>query len=278
MSPEYGYLNRNEAARQAMARLRAGGALASYSGGMETPSVKILPLTFQETTPAVQIAQVGVSDDPPYFQTFRSQPHLFESVSVDGYAERGGASESWSTLRAGAGNINDDSGNLLIVHVISTGTTDKWQGIRRSFLLFKIDWEILGDPTIISAALTIVPATITQEFGGKLVVCEVAPASNTAIAASDYLNVSDTVLSDYIDISNLVSGAPARFTLNSTGRELIETQHADDGVAKLGIRLDWDLDDNEPTWVASKTDLVSFSSAEHTSLYPKLDLIWSVEE
>ena len=279
MSPKYGYDDRREAARQAVANARAGAAsvptaLPNRSGGMQMPSNKILPLHFQETTAPVQSAQVGI--DPYYVDVFYSNPHLSETVSVDGWAERGGVSEAWSTIRAGAGTFKDDDDNTLIVHVISHGASG-WQGIRRIFMLFYLGFKIDADAEIVSANLTMGPSTITQDFGGKIVVCEVAPVSNVAIAATDYSLVSDTALSNYVNLSDLTSGKPVRFTLNAAGRDVVAAQFADDGVAKLGIRLDWDLDDNEPTWVASKTDLVSFGSAE-TASKPEFKVVWSLGE
>lgn len=219
-----------------------------------------------------------VSLDPYYFYTFTSDPHT-EVFSVDGYAERGGANDDWSVIISSAGNIYNDTGNTLIVHVVAAAApnTDKWQGVRRVIMLFYIGFAVDASATIISAALTIQPATITNELGGKLVVCETDPASNTQIRAPDYLSVGSVALSNYVALSDLTSGKPARFTLNAAGRAVIAAHLADDGVVKLGIRSDWDLDDTEPTWVDAKKDLVSFPSSEGVP-DPQFDLVWSVME
>jgi hypothetical protein len=262
---QYGYQAREEAKRRAI-----GGARMGVSS-METPSNKILPLHFQQTTPPIQEAQVGI--DPQYYGTFVPDANV-ETVSVDGYAERGGANEVWATIRAGAGNINNDSGGTLVAHVISHANAGKWQGIRRAFMLFNIGYIVNAGSTILSAMVTLKPGTVTNDFGGSIVMCETNPNSNTAIAAADYQNVEDTAISDSIALADMTAGQEVVFTLNSTGRELIETQLADDGVVKIGFRLLSDLDNSEPTWVASKTDLLSVASADGTP-DPVLALIWS---
>ncbi len=262
---------------EALKRTRAETSIKDLTGG-DTPTADEIIVWKNAVDRWVFEANSSGVSDPFYFFTFTSDPHA-EVFSVDGYAERGGANDDWATIISSAGNIYDDNGNTLIVHVVAAAApnTDKWQGIRRVVMLFYIGSAVDTNATIISAALTILPATITNELGGKLVVCETDPASNTQIRAPDYLSVGSVALSNYIALSDLTSGKQARFTLNAAGRAVIAAHLADDGVVKLGIRSDWDLDDTEPTWVDGKKDLVSFPSSEGTP-DPMFDLVWSVEE
>ena len=207
-----------------------------------------------------------------YTVELTSDAHV-ESTTVDGYAERGGANEAFATLRASAGNIYDESGNLLRAQLVSAAGAGLWSSIQRTIMLFDASTKVQEGAQISSVTLDIYPSTITANFGGSLVCCVSDPASNTQIRAVDYLALGDLAISNYVDLSDISSGVWTRFTFNATGRGLISDYVNDDGIIKLGIRTNWDLDNDPPTWASSQTDLVTFGSADG-AFDPVLTLGW----
>jgi len=199
-----------------------------------------------------------------------------ESTSVDGSAGRGGVSEAWATIHAGAGNNSNDSIASLDEPGlrVSTSNASLWRTINRTFLLFDTS-AITDTDTIDSAVLSIYVTSLTNTItpssgtmGFRIVTT--TPASNTAIANSDYANTGTTSQANEILIGSISTSAYNDFTLNATGLSNVSTT----GVSKFGLRHTRDADDSEPTGshsVGQKSALLPVAAdTAGTSQDPKL--------
>lgn len=88
------------------------------------------------------------------------------------------------------------------------------------------------------------------------------PASNNNIVNADYSQLGTTKLSTEVLISALTTGQYNEITLNATGIAAISKT----GITKLGLRLDCDVDNIEPSWQASAEANIQLYMADGT--YP----------
>lgn len=134
----------------------------------------------------------GVSVAALTTTTFYPDPNP-ETTTVDGFAARDGIDETFATIRAGAGTAsNDTAGTQLDVLLSESTTASQYDILRRAFLLF--DTSSIGGDTIDSGTCGTYASLIQDSIGEACAMSLVTttPASNTAIANSDYGNVGDT--------------------------------------------------------------------------------------
>lgn len=199
-----------------------------------------------------------------------------ESTSVDGSAVRSvgvGSGANWATFRAAAGTtFQDNAATGLDAFTIADTGTDNWRFLGRGFFLF--DTSALPDAdTVTAATFSIFGSTVNggkvDNFDLTLAMVDSTPASNTALAASDYGNIGSTRQADSdIDITSWSDSAYNDWTLNATGRASISKT----GVTKFGVRFGEDLDNTAPTWssgVAAGVDWYLADQADTTN-DPKL--------
>lgn len=194
-----------------------------------------------------------------------------ESTSVDGFAARVVSSESWSTIRGGNGTEGEDSKSLDWPAVTLTSASSVgYTTIRRSFFLF--DTSAIGDDdTIDDATFSIYVTAKTNSWTSGVTsfsLVDSSPASNTAIASSDYQGALATLQASAKSISGVTTSAYNDFTLNATGTGNVNKT----GVSKFGLRIENDRADSEPTFSGGKTANinVAFADTSGTSTDPKL--------
>lgn len=172
--------------------------------------------------------------------------------SFDAYAQRnnnGSPYESWSTLRAGAGTDSSGTNAAIAGHLISHGNTStNWVQIIRGY--FHFDTSSLTGATISAATISFVGSTKSNDANFSstsdldLHVVAASTASDTAIANSDYGNISATSFgSKSYDTFNVDGSTYNDITLDSNGIANINLA----GISKFGTRAAADLSDTNPS-------------------------------
>lgn len=174
-----------------------------------------------------------------------------ETVSVDGTVTRSGTNLTWSDIRTGSGTASADSGAFGAGVWLDTGTTtDGWALMRRSIFLF--DTSAIGSTNAVSAATFGIygsARTNTYAETPTLGVVSSNPASNTALANSDYGSFGTTDYATRVSYSGWSGGGGlSTWSFNATGIAAVSTT----GLTKLGTRVNWDIDNSPPTWGSSK--------------------------
>lgn len=178
-----------------------------------------------------------------------------ETQTVDGVVMRAGSTDTWSQIRDGAGTASADSvaessgiciGVGLKVQDVGGGAFD---GLGRIIALFET--SSLGAEADILSAICSFDCALGQdnfltEGEDELCITACSPASNTALANSDYniANWSDTKLANEVDKDSLAgNGAYTDWTLNAAGLAQISKT----GITKLGLRFSADIDNSQPS-------------------------------
>jgi hypothetical protein len=193
----------------------------------------------------------------------------------DGQVGREAVNETFSTIRAGAGNANATSS--IQVRLSASATNNQYQMLRRALTCF--DTSALPDTANISEAVLSLYGTAKGNTLGEtpLHVCAVAPAATNAIANADYGNFSTTSFGS-ISYTNFDGGNKYNgITLNSDGKSAISLT----GITKYGQRLGWDIlnDTTGLSWNASTNFTVfayNSAAAAGTSTDPKLVVTYTV--
>jgi hypothetical protein len=195
-----------------------------------------------------------------------------ETVTVDGWVAIAAASSAWATLIAAAGNdANDSEADSQFMRIDATGTLNLWAGLRRSIFLF--DTSALGAAAVITAGVFSLFGSDKADTAGITPDADVytsTPASNTALAASDFGNLGTTSQTGApITYASYSATAYNDWTLNATGRGNISQT----GVSKFGIRnANYDVAAVSPTWSASLQAYMAAKMADNigTTNDPKL--------
>ena len=205
--------------------------------------------------------------------TFHSDQNP-ETTTFDGYALRSVTSETWSTIRSGAGNTSDDSDVQMQVRITAHGSTsNRFIIISRGKSLF--DTSSIGATKVInSAKMYLTPTIGGDDFLLSLSIVSCTTASNTAIADSDY-NVStfgSTKLASDYAISSMTDNVQFSMNLNASGLSNISKT----GVSKFGFMLNKDAENSQPTWVASyDSRLILYTAEQANPDYPGLEVTYS---
>jgi len=211
------------------------------------------------------------------FDTLTAYPDPSPEVtSVDGVVRRQGVDESFAALRGGSGNSSDDaSAGMEFVRLQASATSNQYAALYRSVLLF--DTSSLTAAASISSAVLSLYGTFKNDPAGwapSLDIYSSAPASNTAIAASDYGSFGTTSYTG-APISYASWAATYNdFTLNASGRAAIATT----GVSKFGAReATYDVANVAPTWSSGAAMTMEGYFADQTGSAndPKLVVTYS---
>ena len=206
-------------------------------------------------------------------------PSAGAASPVDGYVGTGGVTDhvTWGAAHDATGEDSGASASVLII------VTDKLGGVGTNYRAYRS--ITLFDTSTLTAGATISAATysiwMTQKNDNQsdsVGIVQTAPASNSALANSDY-SAAFTVHSDTVTASATLASmslaAYNDFTLDATGRGWISKT----GITKLGIRYRKDYIDtashtSTPTSGQSDT---RFSAADTagTSQDPKLVVTYS---
>lgn len=190
-----------------------------------------------------------------------------ESTSVDGWVARnpGGTGESWATIIAGAGVVNNDavtigrgmsfSSNGLLLNNYGTN--------QRGILLF--DTSSIPDADIISDATLSKYGESKQDnlaASPDVNVYGSTPASSTAIAAADYGQTQNTAFSTAVGYSSFSTTGYNDFVLNATGLAAVSAT----GISKFSSKnANYDVAATQPPWATPNTNsAMNIYNAEQT--------------
>lgn len=194
-----------------------------------------------------------------------------ETTSVDGYTSKTGTNATWTSLRdastATTASDNEGTTGTSPCRIQAGTTSNTWNAVSRSAFLF--DTSSLTTSASISSAVMSLYGTSTKvtTLTDSLDIVASSPASNTAIATSDFPNYGTTSFSN-MAISSWSDTAYNGFTLDSNGRSNISLT----SVSKFGIRCHSDMVNTPPTWVSGGNARIYtyFSSMTGTTNDPKL--------
>jgi hypothetical protein len=199
---------------------------------------------------------------------------------VDGTVntQRGGAGDTdWATLRSAAGSASDSTAtNGAPVDIVTGSAANTVRTMVRGIFLFDTS-SISALATISAAELDLYVTFYTNPFtsSGACVIDTVSPASDTALANSDFniANWGGVAQSD-TPVPSTTSAYNA-FTLNATGRGNISKT----GNSKFGVRFNGDLTNTAPTGNSGGfTEYAfncDFSDKAGTTTDPKLVVTYS---
>lgn len=196
--------------------------------------------------------------------------------AVSGYAARHSVDQTLAAIRAGAGTLNsyDTGSNGLICQVTASSTLNQFANVIRAILLF--DCSALPDTAVVNTA-TIGIYVDSKGIGlgaFEMDIVSSAPASNTALANSDYANLDSTPFSS-IASASLTASAYNSFSLNAGGKANISST----GISKFGARVNWDTDNSfGGLWVATQFSYAYCTDGGYASTTrdPKIDITYTV--
>ncbi len=196
--------------------------------------------------------------------TFQSDPHV-ETNDMDGESSRfAGGGDLWTTGRDAAGTASTDSATTFRSTVRADANTDEFDFWARSVL--KFDTSALPDGDTISAAKLEAKAVskssaLTGPTG--IQICAGTSASDTAMASTDHVNnKGNAAWGDLLAFGDITTGTGsygALWNLDATGIAGISKT----GVTGIGLQLDADQADNEPTWGSGQASGATWHSADN---------------
>ena len=199
------------------------------------------------------------------FTTLTQYPGSIGSDNpVDGHIINNGA--TYSTVRsAGTGTSTDYTDTRIWVR---TGFSASVYYVYRGFILF--DTSSITSGATISAAVQsfVVGVGDHQETNGGHAAVHIVsstPASNTALATSDFGNVGSTSFASIADASIVANNSTYNdLTLDANGRANVSKT----GISKFAYRVSGDLNNNTPT--GTNGGEIRSSNNSGTSTDPKL--------
>src|SRR3990167_345313 len=189
--------------------------------------------------------------------------------SCDGETSRSVTNEAWATIIAGAGSTSSDALNSVHIVYIGSGTT-AWNVVTRG--LFGYLTSTIGETSTINTG------TISLYGNSKsdnlvatpnVNIYGATPASNTAVAAGDFVLTQSTAFSTAITYAAFNAAAYNDFVLNASGIAAISKT----GVSNFsGKNANYDVGATEPPYIASQISLLRVYGADFfgTTSDPKL--------
>lgn len=157
-------------------------------------------------------------------------------TTVDGGVNRSSVSESFATIRAGAGvTATPTVQNGPVGQLRATATTDEYHTVQRSIFLF--DSSALGSgATILSAVFSLNGTFALTSLGEDSIdIVSSSPASDSNLVTGDYAQLGSTSFSNLTTVGWAVDSYND-FTLNAGGISNISKT----GISKFGARLEQD--------------------------------------
>ena len=183
---------------------------------------------------------------------------------VDGRAGREGATEAWSVLRAGAGNVADTGATTIAMTQQAGATTDIWNALRRGFLVFDPTTTPLpAGAVVLGATLSLHCTTVSDAFSASICVSKATLAANNNVVAGDYAGTLAGGFTEYADrvlLSAMTGGVRSTWTLNAAGIAAVQAAYDASSPLYLGLLFNSDMDNSAPTWALSTTATASFAS------------------
>lgn len=186
---------------------------------------------------------------------------------------------AWDNAYAGAGNAFTDSATSLVMEV-SSGTffngTDYEcsKSLARPIVLFNT--ASLPDTAVISAVnlkLYVASKNNGINDGSDTVnIISSNPASNTALASSDYTSFGSTLYASAVDITSITTSAYLTMALNSSGIAAVSKT----GVTKFGVKEGHDYAGTQTSNISNSRVTFSAADTSGTSQDPTLDVTYTV--
>lgn len=211
------------------------------------------------------------------FDTLTAYPDAHpETTTVDGYIKRDVASESWATIHDSTGNEVDDTSTVLtVIRITGDSASNMWEAIARSIFLFNTA-SIDDAATISAAVLSLYGFGKTDGLSAtpNIDIYTSTPASNTALANGDYLQIGTTSQTGTpVTYSGWSTSAYNAFTFNGTGIGNVSKT----SVSKFGARnANYDVANTPPTWSSAASFMQCYFADESgTTNDPKLVVTYS---
>ena len=212
------------------------------------------------------------------FDTLTAYPNAGTgATTVDGYASRQVASESWGTLRSGAGTGSDATGTDMFIGWFTAGSGDAFKDIYRT--IFTFDTSSLTSSASISAAILSLygagKANDTALDAPTTGIYTSTPASNNAIVNADYSQLGSVLQSGTITWDNFSITGYNDYSFNSTGISNISKT----GISKFGGRSTQDANNSVPLYINinSGTNVRPYTADQAgTANDPKLVVTYSL--
>jgi hypothetical protein len=204
--------------------------------------------------------------------TFYPDPHQ-ETTTVDGRVNRNPVGDTWAAIRNGVGtDANDTATGSSLQQIGCAAGSLLFNSMYRTIFLF--DTSAIADNDVITAATFSIKGYSKADGLGiapDVCVYSAAPASNTALVASDYnsANFGSTAFATAIAYSSWATSAFNDFALNSSGLSEISVS----GITKFGCRnANYDVADIAPTISIAGASGVNgyFADTSGTTQDPKL--------
>ncbi len=201
------------------------------------------------------------------------------ATTVDGMVGRNNVDEVWASLRGGAGNASDPTGQTAQILIATAPLSlSQWSALQRAIFLF--DTSSLGSTAIISAATLTLHASTkidSEVITPDIDIYTSTPAANNTLANSDYAQLGTTSQTGSpVTYANWPANADVVFTLNSTGRGNISKT----SITKFGARnANYDAANIEPFWTGTGlSSYLEFYTADRagTTSDPHLDVTYTL--
>lgn len=251
-----------------------GDSVATYREDPEEAILQSLTHTISEVGKegtTIVAGSIGNTTDTFYPDANTETTSVDGTVYFDGYG-----SSNWSALTgASTGQGAYDSATSAPVYVGGYITPSFW--LYRGFFLFDTS-SIPDTDTIDSATFSVWPSskaeTQTTLTNKSIRLVSSSPASNTAIATTDFGSVGSTALATDKTTASISTGSYTSFSLNSTGLSNISKT----GVSKFALRHTADINSEAPQQTnPDKYDGIWVYSADQTGTTndPKLVVVHS---
>lgn len=201
------------------------------------------------------------------FDTLTAYPDASTgATTVDGRVYRQGVSESFATLRAGAGTNVDATGSGDDVYLESTSSSNVYTSLQRSIQTFNTA-ALTAQSVLNSAVLSLFGQGKANGLGSlDLHVAGSTPAANNTLVAADYSQVQTTSFGS-VAYASFSIVAYNDITLNSTGVAAISKT----SITKFSEQISADIL-NSASWSSAAISSLQWASADTagTTNDPKL--------
>lgn len=195
-----------------------------------------------------------------------------ETTTVDGYVERDGVDEVFGTIRAGAGTGSADSGTTAAFKVTCSTTNNQYATIRRNIYLFDTS-SLTGSATISAAVMGLyVTNKITTLGSQSSNIYTSTPASDTALANTDYGNTGTTAQATAVALADITTSAYNDYTFDATGISGISKT----GVSKYSVKIVADGGNSAPSWGSGQEAAVTTNFSDAGSNKPRLVITYTL--
>ena len=203
-----------------------------------------------------------------------------ETTTCDGNLSRGDtADETWTTIRAGVGQIADTTASTINAPCyVNSVTANQFSALRRGHTGFDTI-SLSSRSTISSATVGYFGSSKLDDVGSADLTFDIVsstPASNNALVTGDYGNLGSASWSTAsISYANFNTSAYNTLTLNAAGLAGINKT----GVSNIGVKAGKDISGVQPTYGGSTQQTRTIWKSSETSGVasdPKLTVVFTL--